>query len=86
MYEKALLLCEKSLEIRENLLGKDHYEVATTLNSLASIYCHIGKYDKALVLLERSLDIIETKLGINHPNFIIIMNNLLGLYNLMLIN
>ncbi|WP_020559052.1 tetratricopeptide repeat protein, partial [Thiofilum flexile] len=64
----ALPLYERSLAIREQALGKDHPEVATSLNNLAVLYESMGEYAKALTLYERSLAINEKVLGKNHPN------------------
>ncbi|MFZ1378879.1 MAG: tetratricopeptide repeat protein, partial [Saprospiraceae bacterium] len=37
----------KSIEIREKLLGKENLDYAWSLNNLAILYVDIGKFDKA---------------------------------------
>ncbi len=50
------------------MLGKDHPNVATSLNNLAELYKAQGQYDKAQPLYERSLGILEKVLGKDHPS------------------
>ena len=52
----------------EAKLGKDHPDVATSLNNLAALYMKIGRYAEAEPLYKRSLEITETKLGKEHPH------------------
>ncbi|WP_286018890.1 tetratricopeptide repeat protein [Candidatus Venteria ishoeyi] len=74
---------ERDLEISEKALGKNHPDVATTLNNLAGLYKAMGAYEKALPLYERDLEISEKALGKNHPDVATTLNNLAGLYKAM---
>ena len=47
-------LYERSLAIREEILGKDHPDVATVLENMAELYEKIGKEDEAKRLAERA--------------------------------
>ena len=47
----------------ESRSGKNHPDVAFSLNNLAGLYHAAGEYAKALPLYERSLRIREAKLG-----------------------
>ena len=67
-YPQALPLYERSLAIREQALGKEHPDVATSLNNLAGLYYAQGEYAKVQPLLERALAIAEKSLGVEHPN------------------
>ncbi|SEH04171.1 tetratricopeptide repeat protein [Candidatus Venteria ishoeyi] len=49
-YRPAIVLLEKLLPLREQRLGKNHADVATTLNNLAGLYKAMGAYEKALPL------------------------------------
>ena len=51
--EEAEPLYQRSLGIRETKLGKDHPDVATSLNNLAALYRTQGKYEEAEPLYKR---------------------------------
>ena len=79
-YSKAKELFEKSLHIREEVLGKNHPTTATSYNNLAGVYVNQGGYLKAQVLYEKSLHITEEVLGQNHPDTATSYNNLASVY------
>ena len=66
-YAEAEPLYQRSLAIREKALGKDHPDVATSLNNLAALYHNQGKYAEAEPLYQRSLAIWEKALGKTIP-------------------
>jgi tetratricopeptide (TPR) repeat protein len=70
----------RSLEILEQQLGKDHPNVAASLNGLSLLYRSQGRYSKAEPLRLRCLEIEKKTLGENHPQFATSLNNLAGLY------
>jgi CHAT domain-containing protein/Tfp pilus assembly protein PilF len=74
---------ERSLRIREKVLGPEHPDTATSLGDLAFLYQRMGFYDKALPLMERSLRIREKVLGPEHLETAIGLNNLSQLYQRM---
>jgi tetratricopeptide (TPR) repeat protein len=82
-YNKALPLYQRSLDIREKMLGPQHPDVAQTLNNLAELYRQMGDYNKALPLYQRALKIVEKKLGQNHPTTTTIKSNYNGLLSEM---
>ena len=43
-YAEAIPLAEKALAIQEKVLGKEHPDVATSLNNLAALYQSQGNY------------------------------------------
>ena len=79
-YRKAEELCEKSLRIRERVLGEWHPETAAGYNNLAFLYGKQGEYSKAEELYEKSLRIKERVLGEGHPSTATSYNNLAGIY------
>ena len=79
-YAEAESLFKDDLVIKEQGLGKDHYNVATALNNLALLYDTQGRYEEAEPLYKRSLEIRENKLGKEHPEVATTLNNLAGLY------
>jgi len=75
-YAQALESFQRSLAIKEQVLGANHPDVAATLNNLALLYQAQGQYGQAEPLLQRSLVILEQALGANHPNVATALNNL----------
>ncbi|MBD2606641.1 tetratricopeptide repeat protein [Scytonema hofmannii FACHB-248] len=81
-YNEAVVLAERALFITEKVLGKEHSDVATTLNNLAELYKAQGLHEKAEPLHMRSLAIYEKVMGKEHPLVATSLNNLAELYKL----
>ncbi len=79
-YAQAKPLYERALAIREKMLGKEHPDVATSLNNLAGLYRAQGAYEQALPLSERAFAIFEKVHGKEHPEVASSLNNLALLY------
>jgi tetratricopeptide (TPR) repeat protein len=79
-YPDAEPLYQRSLEIREKILGPTHSHVAVSLNNLGLLYHHQGKYTKAEKRYLRALDIQERTLGPMHPYVAQSLTNLGGIY------
>ena len=79
-YSQSLTWYKKSLDIRENVLGKDHPDTAATYNNIGLVYCNKGDYDKALEYYGKALDIFENVLGKDHPNTAATYNNIAEVY------
>ncbi|MCP9826461.1 CHAT domain-containing protein, partial [Synechococcus sp. EJ6-Ellesmere] len=79
-YAKAEPLYLRALAIRENALGPDHADTATSLNDLAVLYFSQGAYAKAEPLLLHALANNEKARGPNHPSTATSLNNLAFLY------
>jgi CHAT domain-containing protein/lipopolysaccharide biosynthesis regulator YciM len=73
--------CWGGVVVAEQALGKNHPDVAKSLNNLALLYQTQGLYDRAEPLHERALAIREAALGKNHPDITRSLNNLANLYN-----
>ncbi|MBP1468882.1 tetratricopeptide repeat protein, partial [Candidatus Chloroploca sp. M-50] len=69
------------LAIRERVLGPEHPDTATSLDSLAVLYHAQGQYDAARPLLERALAIRERVLGPEHPDTATSLDSLAVLYH-----
>jgi CHAT domain-containing protein/Tfp pilus assembly protein PilF len=80
-YADAIPLAKEVLAIREEALGPDHLDVATSLNNLAGLYQQQGRYAEAEPLYKRSLTIREKARGPDHPDLATTLNNLALLYN-----
>jgi CHAT domain-containing protein/tetratricopeptide (TPR) repeat protein len=79
-YSAAIPLAQQVLELREQVLGPTHPEIANTLNNLAVLYQAQGDYRQAGPLHQRALAIREQALGPTHPEVAITLNNLGELY------
>jgi len=79
-YAKAEPLYQFALRIREQQLGSNHPDVATSLNGLASLYQEQGKYAEAESLMQRALAIDEQIFGSEHQKVATDLNNLAELY------
>ncbi|MBE5229121.1 MAG: tetratricopeptide repeat protein [Microcystis aeruginosa PMC 728.11] len=80
IYQQAVPYYEQCLTLSEQRLGKNHPDVATSLNNLAVLYSHQGKYPEAEPLLLRALAIREKQLGKEHPDVAYSLGGLAGLY------
>lgn len=66
--DKAIQLCSRALQIREKCLGLWHPHVATSLETLGSIYKLRHESDKAEPLMRRALEINVRVHGEFHPS------------------
>ncbi len=80
LYEKAEMLLENALKIRESRLPRGHPDVATALNNLALLYKNQGRYRAAEPLYQRALAIREKVLGPDHLDVATSLNNLASLF------
>src|SRR5262245_10408020 len=67
-------------ELREQLLGPEHPDVATDLNALAIMYEQAGDYARELPLLARALAIRRKAFGTDSAEAIQVLNNTGGAY------
>ena len=79
-YTEAEPLHVRALQIREQQLGPDHPDTASSLNNLALLYSNQGKYEQAEPLYQHALAICEQQLGPDHPDTARSLNNLAALY------
>ena len=79
-YDRAVIVAQKALEVAEQNVGRDHPDVALSLNNLAELYRTQGDYAKAEPLYKRSLAIFEKSFGPDHPNVATSLENLAALY------
>jgi tetratricopeptide (TPR) repeat protein len=82
-YQDAEPILQRVLKMREESLGPEHPDTATSINNLAMLYEKLGRHKEALPLLERALTVCERSLGAEHPDTLIGINNLaIGLMSL----
>ena len=63
LYQQALPLVERSLALRETLLGPDHLEVAESLYTFGRLKGYLGEYEAARAYTERAVKICEAACG-----------------------
>jgi len=79
-YADAELLLKQALSIREQHMGAEHLDTATSLSSLAGLYAYQNRFPSAEHLVERALAIRKQHWGADHPETAKSMNNLATLY------
>ena len=72
-YSEAEPLLQQALSMREQVLGPEHPDTATSLQDLGVLYVNQGKYAEAEPVLKHSLGIRERMLG---PEHFILTNSL----------
>jgi len=77
---QAKLYYERALKIKEKHYGKDHWQVAITLNNQGEAYGALGDAQTKKTLLERALKIKEQHYGKDHWEVAITLNNLATAY------
>ena len=76
-------LYQQALEIRRQVFGECHPDVATSLNNLAVLYRSIGRFQEAVLLYRKSLEVYCRLPREHFDDFIATINNLALLYDLM---
>ena len=79
----ALPLQEKALEIRQNVLGAEHPDTASSYSNLAVLNTKQGTYEKAEELHREALRIRENRLGREHQDTAKSYNELAELYYIL---
>lgn len=74
--QKTVDLLERTLGIKEQHYGREHYKVARTLGNLGSAYGDLDNPEKAKDLLERALVMREEIYGSDHFKVSITLTNL----------
>ncbi len=80
LFEPATPLLADAAELREQLLGGEHADVAESLYHLAACYVGEDRYEEAEVTLQRVVAIREQALGPDHPDTASGLNALGDLY------
>ncbi|OWT42400.1 phosphorylase superfamily [Pochonia chlamydosporia 170] len=75
-YQKAEQMHRQSLQVYETVLGKDHPDTLSSINSLANALKNLGKYEEAERMHRQTLQLRQKVLGKDHPRTLDSMNNL----------
>lgn len=68
LYRDAKALFEQALTIQRRVLGKEHVELARTLNGLGETHRSLGEYEEAEPLLQEGLAMSRKLMGNKHPD------------------
>ena len=79
-YSEAEPILQQALALREQQLGPEHLDTATSLYHLALLYRLAGKYTEAEPVFLRTLSIREQQLGVSHPDTATCLDDLAVLY------
>ena len=79
-YDSSFICLSKSLEMRIELLGEDHYLTAESYHNLGSLYWHKGEYDESIVFYKKALNIRLTELDPDDPRVADTYNGLANCY------
>lgn len=77
---EAITLAQRALTIYQQVLGQEHPDVATSLNTLAELYLSQKNYSQAEPLFWRALAIREKMLKQQPLGVVTSLNNLISLY------
>ncbi|KAL7792476.1 P-loop containing nucleoside triphosphate hydrolase protein [Trichoderma ceciliae] len=79
-WREKQLVDERALELRQKVLGTEHPDTITAMESLASTYYSQGWYSKAEPLKVQVLNLRKEVLGDKHPDTIEAIGNLASTY------
>lgn len=74
-YSQAQPLYAEAVEVRERILGPEHFDVAASINDLALLYYTTGKYSEAAELYERLLPLLEKIKGAQDKEVAVCLEN-----------
>lgn len=80
LYDNAVMLDERALELRLETLGPDHPDVAETLFALGALYSQQARYQDAEEVHQRALAIRESEFESGHPAIAESLNGLAQVY------
>jgi tetratricopeptide (TPR) repeat protein len=78
--DRALEFQLKDVQILEQVMEKNHPDLALSYNNLCTIYYAMGQWDQALEFQYKTLEIYEQVLEKNHPDLAAAYNNLSLIY------
>ncbi|WP_338762160.1 CHAT domain-containing tetratricopeptide repeat protein [Bernardetia sp. ABR2-2B] len=73
-------LWQEAKEVRQKVLGENHYEYINSCNNLANVYQNQGQYDKAAPLFIEAIKLFEEAVGREHSRYTTYQNNLADVY------
>jgi tetratricopeptide (TPR) repeat protein len=80
LYPDAERQMDRVLELRRRVLGEEHPDTLSSMNSMALLYLYEGKYALAEPVFAKVVDLQRRVLGEGHPDTLTSMSNLTLLY------
>jgi serine/threonine protein kinase/tetratricopeptide (TPR) repeat protein len=75
-HQDAVRVHERSLAMKEKVLGKRHFFVAQSLNNLANAYLALDRFEQAADYHQRALELKQAVLEAGHPEIAVSEHNL----------
>lgn len=80
LYDKALHVCRRYVELCEKVHGNGHLDSANAYNALGIVYAFLGEYSAALDFFQIALAIKNNNFGENHPSIAASYNNISNIF------
>src|SRR5439155_4406934 len=80
LYPDAQRQTERALDLRRRVLGEEHPDTLSSMNSIALLYMYQGKYAQAEPVFVKVVQLQRRVLGEEHPDTLGSMSNLTLLY------
>jgi len=74
--DSSLEFLEEALEIREEVFGSGHIEVASNCENIGNVHFDLGDFHRAKKFYERALVIKKSSLPRDSPEIALTLNNL----------
>ena len=81
-YKKAISFYLSSIEIREKVLGQNHYLTAQSYNNIGAAFVKNKEYEIGTEYILKAIEIYERTLGENHPSTASSYNNIGRIYEI----
>jgi tetratricopeptide (TPR) repeat protein len=75
---EAAELCQRLLEARVRLRGREHEDTLTSMGNLGWIYFRLGRHDEAVPLLREAYETRRRLYGLENEQTLLVMHNLAG--------
>ncbi|KAH6848197.1 hypothetical protein B0I37DRAFT_376932 [Chaetomium sp. MPI-CAGE-AT-0009] len=79
-WKDAEKFCERAVELRRAVLGEEHFDTLSSMDSLASTYQNQGRWKEAEALEVRVIETLKRVLGEKHPGTLSSIGNLASTY------
>lgn len=79
-YNEAERIYRQVLEIREQVLGKEHPDTLDILPRLGQVLCKLGKYEMAVQMLQQTIEAMSERLGREHQSTLFSMGVLVDAF------
>ncbi len=67
---------DEALELKREVFGPEHIEVAFSLSNLGKLYIDLGEFDRAEALIREAIELFAATLGADHGNVAVVRINL----------